>query len=141
MFRLFIATSTIVMALGVAPALAGKGGNGQNSQGGATPSIRPNQADPTYGSVVTFALTYPDLRWPVLVNVTCTQNGTRVYNTTQASDGSSGWSPAFGLWSSGWAAAGGGSADCTAKLFYYTWRGQVETGVTYLAQTQFTASG
>ncbi len=138
MFRLWIATVTLALALGVAPALAGKGGNHSSS---TTAGIALNESDPHYGDTVSFAVTYPSVRWDPLVRVLCYQNGALVYQYSQAPNGSTPWVPSFRLWDASWAANGGGSASCVADLYYYTWKGQTETSVVYLAHTDFTAAG
>jgi len=76
-----------------------------------------------------------------MVRVICSQNGEMVYQYAQWSDGSSPWVSTFWLWSATWAANGGGPADCFADLYYYTWQGQTQTGIVYLAHTEFTAAG
>jgi hypothetical protein len=64
-----------------------------------------------------------------------------VYVDTQMVSGSSPYTPTFTLYSSTWAANGGGAADCNATLFYYTWKGHTETGVVVMATDSFTAAG
>jgi hypothetical protein len=131
-----------VAALSVTPGLAAKGGNGRSPDPASiTSSITLNEADPHFGGTVTFTVTYPDMRYTPLVRVLCFQNGEIVYQYAQWSDGASPWVPSFTLWDSIWAANGGGPANCVADLYYYTWKGQIETGIVYLAHTEFVAAG
>jgi hypothetical protein len=90
-----------------------------------------DQASPHYGEEVTFTSTHPDLRQTLRVRVLCRRDGELVYQ--YASD------PAarFHLWSMAWQ---GGAADCAADLYYFTYKGKTQTGVVYLARTEFAVS-
>jgi hypothetical protein len=115
------------------PALADKGG-GPAPAGTAGIAL---SSDPSFGSTVSFAVTYPAMKWTPEVSVTCTLNGQQVYLDAQTPSGSGTWAPQFTLWSLPWGATGGVPANCTAQLYYYTWQGKAETGVVYLSQTSF----
>jgi len=70
--------------------------------------------------------------------VSCAQNGDNVYLDVHTQNQAS-WLQ-FTLWSQTWANAGGGSANCVAQLYYYTWQGKRETGLVVEAQTSFVAA-
>ena len=138
-----IATIVASVLLGGA-ALAARGGNGNGRFSSADPvvsTITLNESDPHFGGTVSFTLTYPNMNDRPMVRVVCSQNGDIVYQYAQWSDGSSPWVPMFVLWDAIWAGNGGGSANCVADLYYYTWQGQTQTGVVYLAHAEFTAAG
>ena len=126
--------SACLMACTSASAIAAKGGNGTSS--GTAPSITLNGIS-SFGSTVSFTVAYSAMKWVPEVSLSCSENGQRVYLVAQTPSGSGVWTPQFTLWSQNWADLGGGSANCTANLYYYTWQGQTETGVVYLAQTSF----
>lgn len=117
-------------------ALAAKGHNDSN----VTPSISLNAQDPSFGGTASFSVAYPAMKWVPEVSVSCSVAGQQVYLVAQTPTGSGTWTPQFTLWSQNWADLGGGPASCTANLYYYTWQGQVETGVVYLANTSFVTS-
>jgi hypothetical protein len=128
-------------AFGVAPALADKGGHGGGGGTTADASITLNTstsariAAPSLGSNVTFTVTYPTSVKTPRVEVLCYQNGALVYGEA----GSPGDTFVLGGGGSLWLTAGG-SASCTANLYYFTWKaGQPAT--TYLASTSFDAAG
>jgi len=135
-----------VAALSVAPAVAGPKGKGNGNgnspkSASTTASITLNEADPHFGDTVTFTVTYPDTRYDARVAVACFQNGEFVYQYSQGSEkGEDSWVPTFTLWDYIWYSNGGGPAECTADLYYYTWKGHTQTGVVYLAHTEFTAA-
>ena len=141
----FVAITAILLALAAlsaTPSLAAKGGKGRSPDPvPVTSSITLNEADPHFGGTVSFTATYPDMRYTPLVSVVCFQNGEIVYQYAQWSDASSPWVPSFILWDAIWVANGGGSANCVADLYYYIWKGQTETGIVYLAHTEFVAVG
>jgi hypothetical protein len=143
--RLFVLLSMLAVlgcaALGSGSALAAKGGVKGTNVTSAAPSITLNEADPHFGDIVTFTVTYPEMRYTPIVRVLCRQDGEIVHQYAQWNDGGSPWLPSFALWDSIWAANGGGPADCVADLYYYTWKGQTETGIVYLAHTEFVAAG
>jgi hypothetical protein len=116
-------------------ALADRGGND------APPSLTLRESNPHYDGTATFSVTYPDMRWSPRVRLLCFQNGQTVYQYSQGTDGSQPWEPAFHLWDAIWAENGGGAANCEADLFYYTWRGNRQTGVVYLVHREFRAEG
>lgn len=127
-------------ALGVAPALADKGGHGGGGGTTADASIALNTstsariAAPSLGSSVTFTVTYPTSVKTPRVEVLCYQNGALVYGEA----GSPGDTFVLGGGGSLWLTAGG-SASCVANLYYFTWKaGQPAT--TYLASTSFDAA-
>jgi hypothetical protein len=120
---------------------AAKGGNGNGPRALSTePAIAPLEADLHFGGTVSFAVTYPAMKDTPQVRVLCFQSGQMVYQYSQWSNGAEPWVPSFALWSAPWAANGGGAADCSADLYYFTYQGQTQTGVVYLAHTEFTAS-
>jgi hypothetical protein len=128
-------------AFGVAPALADKGGHGGGGGTTADASITLNTstsariAAPSLGSSVSFTVTYPTSVKTPRVEVLCYQNGALVYGEA----GSPGDTFVLGGGGSLWLTAGG-SASCTANLYYFTWKaGQPAT--TYLASTSFDAAG
>jgi hypothetical protein len=139
------AAVVVTFALGAAPALADKGGHGSGGGGGTTAdaSIALNTststfaqiAAPSLGSSVSFTVTYPTSVKTPRVEVLCYQNGALVYGEA----GSPGDTFVLGGGGSLWLTAGG-SASCTANLYYFTWKaGQPAT--TYLASTSFDAAG
>jgi hypothetical protein len=137
------AAVVVSFALGVAPALADKGGHGSGGGGGTTAdaSIALNTsasariAAPSLGSSVSFTVTYPTSVKTPRVEVLCYQNGALVYGEA----GSPGDTFLLGGGGSLWLTAGG-SASCVANLYYFTWKaGQPAT--TYLATTSFDAAG
>jgi len=140
---LVVGVAILACALLAGSALAAKGGNGHGrfSSESTVSSITLNEPDPHFGGTVSFTLAYPSMNETPMVRVICSQNGEMVYQYAQWSDGSSPWIPMFVLWSATWAANGGGPADCIADLYYYTWQGQTQTGIVYLAHTEFTAVG
>ena len=102
----------------------------------ATSSIALSAADPSFGGRVSFNVTDPAMKWIPEISLTCSQNNQTVYLDVHVQNSSIPWTQ-FTLWSQTWANNGGGAANCTAKLYYYTWQGKTETGVVYLAQTSF----
>src|SRR5438270_9430734 len=105
MFRLCIATITIAMALGVSPAVAGKGGSGHNAP--ATPSIVLDQSSPALGSTVTFTTVYPGSAKNPRVQVMCYQNGVLVYADAEAAGSSFVLGGSWSQWR-----MNGGAAHC-----------------------------
>jgi hypothetical protein len=141
MTRRIIAAALAIAAFAAlaTPALAAKGGNGTGTS--STPPSDITLNGPAYfGATVSFTVTDPPTKWLPEMSVSCSQNGQTVYLGVQMLSGSSPYSPQFTLWSDAWAANGGGSANCSADLFYYTWKGQTETGVVYLAHRDFVAA-
>lgn len=134
-----IATVGLVAAALAFPALAsnGKGGGGSTTTSG-TSTITLN-GSASFGGTASFTVVDPPVSGLPEMSVTCSQNGSPVYLDVQMMSGSSPYTPQFTLWSSTWAANGGGSADCTASLYYYTWKGKTETGVVSMATSTFTA--
>jgi len=120
---------------------AAKGGNGNGPRALSTEvGITRNESDPHFGGAVSFAVSYPAMKDTPQVRVLCFQSGQMVYQYSQWSNGADPWVPSFALWSAPWAANGGGAADCVADLYYFTYQGQTQTGVIYLAHTEFTAT-
>jgi hypothetical protein len=115
---LFAVIATLVVVFASVPsALAGKGG-GHGGRSG-TSSIRLvllNSTDGVahYGQQVTFDVSASFQPW---VNLTCSQNGTLVYNSWAGFFPSYDNGQTFTL-SSGWWT--GGAADCTANLSEWT---------------------
>jgi hypothetical protein len=126
MFRTVVCILSVVLGalLLSVPAAAKPGGGGA----GSAPDIRVAQADPRYGDLVTFTVSYPAMREAPRVRLICQQGDQMVYQ--YASDPSA----LFHLWSTAWK---GGAADCAADLYYFTYRGQTQTGIVYLAHTEF----
>jgi hypothetical protein len=144
----------LIAALAIAvPAFAGngKGGGGGNGGGTTTTTSSGGGGTPTSGSSITlngtasfgsaasFTVVDPPVSGQPEMSVTCSQGGSSVYLDVQMMSGSSPYTPTFTLWSQTWANNGGGAADCTAQLYYYTWTGKKETGVVYMATSNFTA--
>jgi hypothetical protein len=121
---------------------AAKGGNGNGPRAAATdPGMVLVESNPYFGGTASFTVSYPAMKSTPMVRVLCFQGDQMVYQYSQWSNGSDTWTPQFTLWSDPWAANGGGLANCGADLFYFTYQGQTQTGVVYLAHTEFTASG
>jgi hypothetical protein len=136
---LFVTAS--LMAAQAAPAPAAKTGGGTSASitlNSPSPSL--SSTNPSFGSTVSFTITYPAMKWIPEVSLNCSQKGQEVYLGVETPTGSGSWTPQFTLWSQQWANNGSGPAECTAKLYYYTWQGKAETGVVYLAQTSFVTS-
>ena len=119
--------AVVLLTLAPGPAGAAKPGSGGAS------SIHIDQADPQRGDVVTFTTTHPTIRSAPRVRVLCSQNGTQVYQYASDADA------LYHLWSVSWAE--GIAADCFADLYYFTYKGQTQTGVVYLAHTEFAVRG
>jgi hypothetical protein len=129
MVRRFVLSMLVVAAISAAAApqiisIAGK----KPGSTPVTPSITLDQASPHFGDTVTFTTVYEPMKWVARIVVYCDQDGVTNYQSQEVAYSS------FTL-SGGWWF--GGAADCTAKLFYFTYRGQDETGVVYLAETTF----
>jgi hypothetical protein len=121
---------------------AAKGGNGNGAHPSSTiASIALVEANPHFGGTVSFTVSYPAMKEMPLIRVLCFQSGQMVYQYSQWSNGAEPWVPSFALWSDPWARNGGGPADCAADLYYFSYQGQTQTGVIYLAHTEFTATG
>ncbi len=132
---------TSILITGSTFAAKGDGnGNGPHAAS-TTPSIALVETGPHFGGVVSLAMSYPAMRSTPLVRVLCFQGDQTVYQYSQWGGGSDPWVPSFTLWSDTWDSNGGGPADCVADLYYFTYQGQTQTGVVYLAHTEFTASG
>ena len=130
-----VVAMVVTGALAVAPAHAS---DSKSSSSTTASSIALSNADPSFGGTVSFAVTYPSMKWIPAISVTCTQNGQQVYmnvNTQLESN----WTQ-FTLWSWSWAASGGGAANCVSSLYYYTTQGKTVTGIVYLATTSFTTT-
>lgn len=96
--------------------------------------------DPSFGATIAFSATYAPMKWIPEESVSCSVNGKEVYLDVQTFSGASPWTSTWKLWSQTWANGGGGAANCSAALFYYTWKGHTETGVVYLATASFPAT-
>jgi hypothetical protein len=130
--------TALLTAATTTSALAAKGGGGGTS-GSATSAIALT-GDPSFGATASFAVTYQTMKWVPEMSVSCSISGKVVYLVAQTPGGSGPWTPQFLLWSQSWANSGGGPANCTATLYYYTWQGRAETGIVYLAETTFVAN-
>lgn len=132
----------LVAAASAVPALAnnGKGGGGGGSATTSdTSSITLNGAA-SIGSPLSFTVVDPPVKGYPEMSVSCFDSGGNyLYLEVQMLSGSSPYTPTFSLSSSALDSYGQ-DASCTASLFYYTWKGHRETGVVYLATTDFTAS-
>ena len=132
--------TAVVVAVVVAAAFAGPAFAGGKLGGGGTSSIALS-GTASFGQPATFTVVDPPVKGLPEMTVQCSQAGQEVYAGTQMMSGASPFAPSFTLYSAVWAANGGGSADCNATLFYYTWQGQRETGVVIMARDSFTANG
>lgn len=94
-------------------------------------SITLDQAAPRVGDTITFTTVYPAAREVVRIAVVCKQDLSIVWQSQQAV-------PATFTLSGGWWY--GGAADCTARLFYFTYKGNEQVGIEYLAETAFTVA-
>ena len=125
------ATVTGKGPFGAGSALAGKTQTSwislAQSSGGAA-------AQPSLGSQVAFDAGYPTTVKTPRVAVKCYQDGTLVYAEARNVDES------FQLGGAGsdWLRSGG-AASCTADLFYFTYKGQIQT-YHWLASTDFAAA-
>jgi hypothetical protein len=132
MFRLFIVAVTIVMALGVAPALAGKGG--RNAP--VASSIVLDQSSPALGSTVTFTTAYSGSVKNPRVQVMCYQNDALVYADAESAGSSFVLGGSWSQW-----LVNGGPAHCQADLYNLVWNGNNPQQVTILASTTFAVTG
>jgi type II secretory pathway pseudopilin PulG len=92
--------------------------------------------NPSFGGTASFAVVDPPTKSLQEIGLTCTENGQTVYLSANTQNEPS-WTQ-FKLWSQEWSVAGGGSANCVAQLYYFTWQGKTETGVVIEDQTTFT---
>ena len=134
----FVTAATVAsFALLVTPASAKPGANGGKGRPGGSqevvvaPGITVNEADPSYGDVVTFTATYPRMQDAALVSVCCWQGGVGVYHVAGVA------TDPFTLSGEFWT---GGAAQCTADLYYYEWKGMVQTGPFDLTSTRFSVT-
>jgi len=130
-----VAVVMLVAAALAVPAFAG----GKTGSSG-TSSITLN-GTASFGNTASFTVVDPPVKSTPEMVVQCSQSSQQVYVDTQFMSGSSPYTPAFTLYSSQWAANGGGPADCSATLFYYVWQGNKETNVVIMATDNFTANG
>jgi len=138
MRRLALISGVVVAILGIAamPASAKSTGSGSTT----TASLIVDN-DPPFGGTVALTATFASMKSIPEESVTCTSNGEQVYlNVQTGSAGATSWTADWTLWSQTWQAAGGGAANCVASLYYYTWQGKSETGITYLAAANFAVS-
>ena len=108
-----------------------------------TSTITLNESNPKRGDTISLILTSgikPAGNITVNTRVLCFQSEKIIYQYAQwlpkGTDVNS-WLPKFTLTDALWTS---GSASCIADLYYYTWKGQVETGIVYLAHTTFNVS-
>jgi len=92
-------------------------------------------SQPALGSVVAFNAGYPTTVKTPRYAVKCYQDGLLVYAEARNIDESL----LLGGGGSAWLTSGG-AASCTADLFYFTYKGQVQT-YHWLASTDFAAAG
>jgi hypothetical protein len=130
-----VALVAVVAAAFAVPAFAGG-----KSGGGSNPSTIALNGSASFNNPASFNVVDPPVPGTPEMSVSCYQNGQQVFLDVQLMSGTSPYSPTFNLWSPQWATAGGGAANCTANLFYYTWTGHRETGVVQLAQDSFATS-
>jgi hypothetical protein len=124
----------VSVALAATPTLAAKGGRHAAAQ--LTSAITLNESDPHLGGTVTFTTNVAKLagsEWP-MVGVACSQSGTLVYGQLDTPDASFLLGGNSSLW-----LQSGGSADCVATLYAYSFSGG-ET-IRTLASTSFGAAG
>jgi hypothetical protein len=139
MRRLALVSGVVVAILGIAatPSSAKSTGSGSST---TTASLTVDN-DPPFGGSVALSATFAPVKAVPEESVTCTSNGQEVYLNVQTGSGSTGsWTADWTLWSQAWQSAGGGAANCIAELYYYTWQGKSETGITYLASANFAVS-
>ena len=145
MFRNSIALVAIVLALGVTPALAGKGGNTVSTSSiaiatvdGTTMAATTQSPTPTLGDALTFKTTVEQLAgWEYpMVALSCYQdvNGDgKVDTNLLGPDVVFTWLDkpnttfTLGGHSSIWTLRGGGDAVCRAELDAYGWKGGKES--------------
>jgi hypothetical protein len=125
--------AVLLAALAVTGAIAGVSSatrGGKNAVPAVTTaSIVLNQVDTHYGDAVTFTVAYPEMRETALVWLSCFRDGQQIHQFGGLP------SETFGLWNANpWT---GGPADCRADLYYFTYKGQVETSRVFLANTTF----
>jgi hypothetical protein len=138
MRRLALISGAVVAILLIAamPASAKSTGSGSTS----TASLTVDN-DPPFGGTIALSATFTPVKAVPEESVICTSNGEQVYLNVQTGSGSvSSWTAHWTLWSETWQSAGGGAANCVANLYYYTWQGKSETGITYLASANFAVS-
>ena len=92
-------------------------------------------AAPSLGSTVSFSTGYPKTVRNPRIEVLCSQDGRLVYGEAGGVDDSFLLGGGGSRWKDG-----GGSADCTANLFYFGWKAGTQTYVR-LASTSFSAAG
>jgi hypothetical protein len=137
MRRLALISGAVVAILGIAAVPA----SAKSTSGSTTTASLTVDNDPPFGGTVALTATFGSMKWIPEESVTCTSNGVQVYLDVQTgSAGTTSWTADWTLWSQTWQAAGGGAADCVSNLYYYTWQGKTETGITYLATTSFAVS-
>jgi hypothetical protein len=123
-----------ILALTV-PAHATKGGGkGGPTRDAPRGTISVNQADPHYGDTVTFTVTTSNVNNNVSLRIQllCTQSGSLVWADAGGLDGS--FQLAGPNTSGSWT---GGAAYCDATLYYFTYQGQMQTGIVTLGETRF----
>ena len=135
----------LMVVLGAAPAVAGRGDKGNKPTIESSITLDTTDAlaktstalaGPTLGSEVTFSVTHPKSVKNPRVAVRCYQDGDMVY----AQAGPYDFAFLLGGAASDWLDSGG-SADCTAELFYFDSKGNKVTVAYSLATTEFAAAG
>ena len=89
----------------------------------------------SFGGSALFNIVDPPAKSVQEVSVTCGPNGSTWYLDVHTANDAN-WLN-FTLGSQQWQDAGGTATTCVAQLFYYTWKGQRETGRVIEATTTF----
>ncbi|HSX47633.1 MAG TPA: hypothetical protein VLF63_02560 [Patescibacteria group bacterium] len=103
-------------------------------------TITLKQTNPTYGSTVQLISTFTGIpsKSHAEVSLECLQSSKVVYLVAQADpnggNSDSPWTTNYTLTSANWPS---GSANCVADLYYYTLKGNVQSGSVKLATTSF----
>jgi len=120
-------------------AMAARGGGGTTAPAVSSIALAQSSTaraavEPTFGTYVSFATTYPTNVKNPRIEVLCYQNGALVYGE------GGGVTDQFLLGGSMslWLQAGGGAADCVANLFYFGSKAGQQT-YEWLASTSFSS--
>ena len=135
-----VATVALAFSPVYAPAkfAAGTGGAFAASGGKNAPTASSTitfNGPAAYGGTANFTVVDPPSKNVQEISVNCAVGGQSVYLDVHTQNDAN-WTT-FPMWSQPWQDTGGGSASCTAKLFYYTWQGHTETGIVYEDSTTF----
>lgn len=140
MRRFALISGVAVAILGIAAVPASAHSTSSGSTSSTVPASLTVNNDPPFGASVSLTASFGSMKATPEESVICISNGEEVYGDVQVGSGSSSWTSDWTLWSQLWQDAGGAAATCTANLYYYTWQGKAETGVTYLASATFAVS-